>query len=60
MGLMTKEGKMRSGEADQDSTQPLDEGLGTEIAALFRGCGLEQDIPEVRGHAPRPITFDKD
>jgi antitoxin FitA len=26
----------------------LDNGLGTEIVALFRGLGLDQDIPEMR------------
>ena len=25
-------------------------GLGTAIAARFRGAGLESDIPELRGH----------
>lgn len=33
-------------------------GLGTEIAALFRGRGLEKDIAEVRGHSVRPATFE--
>jgi plasmid stability protein len=33
-------------------------GLGTEIAALFRGNGLEEDIPELRGHAIKPATFE--
>ena len=33
-------------------------GLGTEIAALFRGRGLQQEIPEVRGHAARPAVFE--
>ena len=32
-------------------------GLGTEIAVLFRGRGLQEDIPEVRGHAARPAIF---
>jgi len=26
-------------------------GLGTEIAALFAGIGLDEEIPEVRGHS---------
>jgi len=34
-------------------------GLGTRIAALFRGQGLQQDIPELRGHLVKPITFDE-
>ena len=33
-------------------------GLGTEIAALFRETGLKEDIPELRGHAVRPATFE--
>lgn len=33
-------------------------GLGTDIAALFRGRGLEKDIVEVRGHVARPATFE--
>jgi len=32
-------------------------GLGTEIAALFRGIGLDQDIPELRGFEIRPPDF---
>lgn len=33
-------------------------GLGTAIATLFRQVGLEEDIPELRGHAVMPISFD--
>lgn len=33
--------------------------LGTEIAALFRGNGLETEIPELRGHTLRPPKFDE-
>ena len=35
-------------------------GLGTEIAALFRGIGLREgeDIPELRGHTIKPVSFD--
>ena len=33
-------------------------GLGTEIAALFRGNGLTEDIPELRGHTVTPATFE--
>ena len=33
-------------------------GLGSEIAALFAGIGLEVDITELRGHAIKPATFD--
>jgi plasmid stability protein len=33
-------------------------GLGTEIAALFRGRGLQEEIPELRGHAARPAVLE--
>jgi plasmid stability protein len=33
-------------------------GLGTEIAALFRETGLQEEIPELRGHAVIPATFE--
>jgi plasmid stability protein len=35
-------------------------GLGTEIAALFKGGGLRDDekIPEMRGHILEPWNFD--
>ena len=32
-------------------------GLGSEIAALFRGSGLDFEIPELRGPM-RPATFE--
>jgi antitoxin FitA len=34
-------------------------GLGSEIAALFRGRGLDFDIPELRGYSLKPPTFDE-
>ena len=33
--------------------------LGSRIAELFAGIGLEADIPTVRGGRPRPATFGK-
>ncbi len=33
-------------------------GLGTEIAALFRETGLQDDIAELRGHPITPATFE--
>jgi plasmid stability protein len=33
-------------------------GLGTEIAALFRDRGLQEEIPELRGHAARPAVLE--
>ena len=32
-------------------------GLGSAIAALFAGAGLDGDIPELRGHPVRPADF---
>jgi len=34
-------------------------GLGTEIVALFRGVGLDEEIPELRGQTIQPPRFDK-
>lgn len=33
-------------------------GLGTRIAALFKGKGIDFDIPEFRGYPFTPIKFD--
>lgn len=33
-------------------------GLGTEIASLFAKIGLDGEIPELRGHEVKPISFD--
>ncbi len=32
-------------------------GLGTEIARLFEGIGLDSEIVELRGHAIKPVDF---
>ena len=34
-------------------------GLGTEIASLFRGTGIDFDIPELRGYTIKPPDFDE-
>jgi antitoxin FitA len=34
-------------------------GLGTEIAELFRGIGLKEPIPELRGYRVKPYKFDE-
>ena len=34
-------------------------GLGTRIARRFKGIGLDQDIPELRGSLARPADFNK-
>lgn len=33
--------------------------LGSRIAARFAKDGLTEDLPELRGEAPRPATFHK-
>ena len=33
--------------------------LGARIAARFRGTGLTEDLPEVRGQVPRPADMHK-
>lgn len=37
---------------------PAAGGLGTEIAALFKDIGLEEDLPELRGYTVSPIEFE--
>lgn len=34
-------------------------GLGSEIASLFQGVGLDAEIPELRGSEIKPIPFDR-
>jgi plasmid stability protein len=33
-------------------------GLGTRLAAIFHGVGIDEEIPELRGHPFEPIEFD--
>ncbi|MEE9391253.1 MAG: Arc family DNA-binding protein [Planctomycetota bacterium] len=33
--------------------------LGTRLIERFRGCGLEGEIKELRGHPARPVDFDR-
>ena len=44
-------------DAVREPTSPSG-GLGSEIAALFKGIGLDQEIPELRGFQPNPAKFD--
>jgi hypothetical protein len=44
-------------DAVKEATIPT-RGLGTEIASLFKNCGLDQEIPELRGHTITPPSFD--
>jgi plasmid stability protein len=32
--------------------------LGSRIAARFKGRGLSSDVPEWRGHRPKPADFE--
>jgi plasmid stability protein len=34
-------------------------GLGSDIAALFAGVGLDADIAELRGHDLQPASFER-
>lgn len=40
----------------QEEKEPT--ALGSRLAARFRGIGLDDDVPELRGQAPRPADFD--
>ncbi len=33
-------------------------GLGTQLAAIFHGVGIDEEIPELRGYPVEPIEFD--
>ena len=46
---------LRDAVKDDDAAPAL---LGTQIAGLFRGLGLDEPIPEQRGTA-RPANFDE-
>jgi plasmid stability protein len=36
-----------------------EEGLGTAIAKRFKGIGLKEEIPELRGFTIEPASFDE-
>lgn len=40
------------------ATREKKSGLGTEIANLFKGHGLDEEIPELRGNPAKPADFD--
>lgn len=44
--------------AAKDESGPS-EGLGTAIARRFKGIGLTEDIPELRGFTIEPPKFDE-
>jgi plasmid stability protein len=33
-------------------------GLGTQLAAIFHGVGIDEEISELRGYPVEPIEFD--
>ena len=41
---------------NKDDASPT--GLGSEIASLFAKVGIASDIPELRGHEPKPPRFE--
>jgi plasmid stability protein len=46
---------LRNAVKDEDATgKPL----GSRLRARFAGIGLENDLPELRGEAARPATFE--
>jgi antitoxin FitA len=47
---------LRDAVKDEDRSR---KGLGTEIADLFRGIGLEEPIRELRGYPVKPVIFDE-
>lgn len=38
--------------------EPSTGGLGTAISSRFRKLGIKFDIPELRGHKVKPVSFD--
>jgi len=46
---------LRDALKDEDAPQ---QGLGTAIANLFRGRGLDREIPELRGYTIEPPSFE--
>jgi plasmid stability protein len=44
--------------AVKDEARP-ERGLGTEIAERFKGIGLDEPIPELRGYVIKPAKFDE-
>jgi plasmid stability protein len=47
---------LRNAVRTEDNARP---GLGTRLANRFRGIGLEQEIPELRGCPAEPADFDE-
>ena len=54
------EAEMRDILRDAVKQEPVASGgLGSEIAAMFQGLGLEEgEIQEIRGHPIKPIVFE--
>lgn len=48
---------LRAAAMSDDVALPTGAGLGSRIASRFAGLGLDEDIAEQRGQAPRPAEF---
>jgi plasmid stability protein len=46
---------LRNAVREEDGSK---EPLGSRLAQRFASLGLEEDIPELRGEAPRPADFE--
>ncbi len=52
----TVRGILRRAVISQNKPQPL---LGSQLANLFAPYGLDEEIPELRGHQIEPLSFDE-
>ena len=43
----------------KEETKTPTRGLGSEIAAMFKGLGLEEGIQPLRGYTIKPPSFDE-
>ena len=48
----------RSASAERQASEDEPKRLGSQIAALFAGLGLQAEIPEQRGDAAKPAVFE--
>lgn len=53
---MEEEAREILGNAVSEDEAPS-QGLGTEIAALFKNASLTAEIAELRGHSVKPVSF---
>lgn len=43
--------------AEAEQHEPQGVGLGSQMAALYAGIGVEEPIPEWQGHKAAPVAF---